>query len=216
MKKNTFAEKSNKTVEKILTAARAAFAENGYSGAHMDNIARRAGVNKATLYYQIGDKDALYASVIHQVLGNIARQIADAVSAAGTPQEKLSAYIYSIASAVDKNPELPSIMLREVASDAAHLPRVVAEDIASVLTILTGILAEGKKKGLFEDIPPFLVHSMITGTLLFFTKVSPIKDRQLWLPDAVKHADKKLKCGTGKEVAKLVLKAIRKETGGKR
>ncbi len=216
MKKDTIAEKSSKTVEKILTAARAAFAENGYSGAHVDDIARRAGVNKATLYYQIGDKDALYASVIHQVLGNVARQIADAVAAAGAPREKLAAYISSIVFAVDKNPELPSIMLREVASDAAHLPRVVAEDIASVLIILTGIIEDGRKKGLFTDVSPFLVHSMIMGTILFFKKVSPIKDRQSWLPHAVKRYDKKLKSSTEEEVTKLVLKAIQKEFGGKR
>ena len=203
-------------MEKILAAARAAFAENGYSGAHVDDIARRAGVNKATLYYQIGDKDALYAGVIHQVLGNIARRIADAVAAVDHPQEKLTAYIHSVASAVDKNPELPSIMLREVASDGAHLPFVAAQDIASVLAILTGILEDGKRKGLFMNVAPFLVHSMITGTILFFKKVSPIKDRQLWLPDAVKRYDKKMKGSMGEEVAKLVLKAIQKESGGKR
>lgn len=62
-------EKSDKTVERILAAARTVFSEKGYNGAHVDEIAERAGVNKATLYYQIGDKDTLYANVIHQVLG---------------------------------------------------------------------------------------------------------------------------------------------------
>jgi len=33
-------------------------------------------VNKATLYYQIGDKDTLFANVIHQVIGNAAQGIA--------------------------------------------------------------------------------------------------------------------------------------------
>jgi len=37
-------------------------------------------------------------------------------------------------------------MMREVAADGAHLPRVVVEDIVSVLTILVGILDEGRKK----------------------------------------------------------------------
>ena len=67
-------EKLSKTAEKILTAARAVFAEKGYSGTHVDEIADRAGVNKATLYYQIGDKDTLYANVIHQVIGNTAHR----------------------------------------------------------------------------------------------------------------------------------------------
>jgi AcrR family transcriptional regulator len=203
-------EKPGKTAEKILTAARAVFAENGYNGAHVDEIAERAGVNKATLYYQIGDKDTLFANVIHQVIGNAAQGIAHAVAKVDQPEEKLKVYINCIAANVDKNPELPSIMMREVAADGAHLPRVVVEDIVSVLTILVGILDEGRKKGIFVEVVPFLIHMMIVGTILFYKKALPIKDRQLWLPAAIKARDKKLKGSLGEEVANLVLKAIKR------
>lgn len=203
-------EKLSKTAEKILTAARKTFAEYGYSGTHVDEIAQRAGVNKASLYYQIGDKDTLYANVIHQVLGNIAQGIAQAVAKADNPEEKLKAYILFIADAVDKNPELPPIMMREIASDGAHLPRVVVEDISSVLTILISILDEGRKKGIFMEAVPFLVHTMILGTILFYKGASPIKDRQVWLPADIKARDKKLKGSLGDEVARMVLRAIKK------
>jgi AcrR family transcriptional regulator len=209
IKKQMNIEKPGKTAEKILTAARAVFAENGYSGTHMDEIAARAGVNKATLYYQIGDKDTLYANVIHQVLGNIAHGIAEAVAKADHPEDKLKIYVNCVAAAVDKHPELPPIMMREMASDGAHLPRVVVEDIAAVLTILLGILDEGRKKGIFIEVMPFLIHMMIMGTILFYKKASPIKDKQSWLPAAIKARDKKLKGCLGEEVAKLVLKAIK-------
>ena len=203
-------EKLSKTAEKILTAARAAFAEYGYSGTHVDEIAQRAGVNKASLYYQIGDKDTLYANVIHQVLGNIAQGIAQAVAKADSPEKKLKAYILFIADAVDKNPEIPPIMMREVASGGANLPRVVVEDIASVLTILTGILEEGRKNGIFTEVVPFLIHMMILGSILFYKGAVPIKDKQMWLPADVRARDKKLKGSLGEEVARLVLKAIKK------
>ncbi|OGP68856.1 MAG: hypothetical protein A2W27_00085 [Deltaproteobacteria bacterium RBG_16_44_11] len=203
-------EKLNKTAEKILTAARKTFAEYGYSGTHVDEIAQRAGVNKASLYYQIGDKDTLYANVIHQVLGNIAQGIAQAVARADTPEEKLKAYILFIADAVDKNPEMPPIMMREVAGGGAHLPQVVAEDIASVLKVLLGILEEGKEKGVFNDVVPFLIHAMIMGSILIFKMGTPIKDRQMWIPEKLKARDKKLPGSLGDEVARLVLKAIKK------
>jgi len=203
-------EKLSKTAEKILTAARKTFAEYGYSGTHVDEIAQRAGVNKASLYYQIGDKDTLYANVIHQVLGNIAQGIAQAVARADTPEEKLKAYILFIADAVDKNPEMPPIMMREVAGGGAHLPQVVAEDIASVLKVLLGILEEGKEKGVFNDVVPFLIHAMIMGSILIFKMGTPIKDRQMWIPEKLKARDKKLPGSLGDEVARLVLKAIKK------
>jgi TetR/AcrR family transcriptional regulator len=203
-------EKSDKTAERILTAARKIFAKKGYSGAHVDEIAELAGVNKATIYYQIGDKDTLYANVIHQVLGNTAQNIAEAVAKVDSPEEKLKAYINCIAANVDKNPDLPPIMMREVASGGATLPRVVIEDIASVLTILVGILEEGRKRGMFIETVPFLIHMMIIGTIVFYKKAQPIKEKQVWLPDKIKAYDKKLKASLGEEVATLVLKAIKK------
>ncbi|KUG23756.1 transcriptional regulator, tetr family [hydrocarbon metagenome] len=203
-------EKPGKTADKILKAARAVFAENGYNGAHVDEIARRAGVNKATLYYQIGDKDTLYANVIHQVLGNTAQNIAASVAKVGHPEEKLKTYIMYIADAIDKNPEWPPIMMREIAADGVHLPRVVTEDIVAVLTILIGILDEGVKKRVFIEVPPFLIHMMIVGTILFYKKAQPIKERQSWLPAKIRARDKKLKGSLGEEVSKLVLKAIKR------
>jgi TetR/AcrR family transcriptional regulator len=203
-------EKPGKTAEKILKAARAVFAENGYSGTHVNEIAARAGVNKATLYYQIGDKDTLYANVIHQVLGNTAQGISKAVAKVEHPEEKLKAYIHFIANTVEKNPELPPIMMREIAADGAHLPLVVIEDIISVMTVLAGILEEGRKKGIFVEVAPFLIHMMIVGTILFYKKALPIKDRQSWLPTVIKARDKKLKRSLGDEVAKLVLKAVKR------
>jgi AcrR family transcriptional regulator len=203
-------EAPGKTAEKIVAAARAVFSENGYSGTHVDEIAKRAGVNKATLYYQIGDKDTLYANVIHQVIGNIPQMVAQAVANANSPEEKLAVYINSIAEAVDKNPEIPPIMMREIAAGGATLPRVVAEDIASVVTILIGILDKGKKKGIFTETIPFLIHMMILGTILFYKGSVPIKDRQIWLPADLRTHDKKLKGSLGEEVAKLVLKAIKR------
>ena len=208
--KNGRKEKSDKTTERILVAARTVFAEKGYNGAHVDEIAVRAGVNKATIYYQIGDKDTLYANVIHQIIGNTAQGIANAVAKADKPGEKIRAYITFIAGAVDKNPELPPIMMRVIASGGATMPKLVMEDIASVLTILAGILDEGRKKGIFIETVPFLIHMMVMGTILFYKKASPIKDKQSWIPADLRVHDKKLKSSLGEEVANLVLKAIKR------
>jgi TetR/AcrR family transcriptional regulator len=210
LRRETDINNPGKTVEKIITAARKTFAEYGYSGTHVDEIARRAGVNKATLYYQIGDKDTLYARVIHQVLGNIAQNVARAVAEANSPEAKLKAYILFMADAVDRNPELPPIMMRELASGGLHLPRLVTEDMASVLTVLLGILEEGKEKNVFNDVVPFLVHAMIMGSIMLFKMGTPIKDRQIWLPEDLKARDKKLPGTLGAEVARMVLKAVKK------
>ena len=178
-------DKSDKTSERIMAAARTVFAQKGYNGARIDEIAARANVNKATIYYQIGDKDTLYTGALHQVIGHVARDIADAVSRKVHPEEKMKAYITFIAGAVEANPDLPPMMMREIASGGATLPRLVIEDIASVMSILAGILEAGKEQGIFIETSPFLIHMMIMGTILFFKKGSPIKDKQSWLPEAL-------------------------------
>lgn len=47
------------TQQKILSAAEAVFAEKGFDGARVDEIARIAGVNKAMLYYYFQSKEQL-------------------------------------------------------------------------------------------------------------------------------------------------------------
>ena len=68
----TLQEKRHQTTRRILKAATTIFSEVGFAGARVDEIAKCAGVNKATIYYHIGDKQALYARVIRNLFGDAA------------------------------------------------------------------------------------------------------------------------------------------------
>lgn len=157
-----------------------------------------------------GDKDILYANVIHQVIASVAQGLAEAVAQAPNPEEKLKTFISFIADAVDKNPDLPPIMMREIASGGATLPGVVVEDIASVIGVLVGVLKDGEEKGVFVETSPFLVHMMIMGTILFYKKAAPIKERSAWIPEQLKAYDKPIGDHLGEAVAAMVLKAVKK------
>ena len=50
--------------ERILRAALSEFAEVGYDAARVDQIALRAKINKAMLYYHFGTKDELYVEAV--------------------------------------------------------------------------------------------------------------------------------------------------------
>ena len=54
----------NPKVQQILAGARAAFLDLGYEGASTDEIVRRAGVSKGTLYNYFPDKQTLFATFI--------------------------------------------------------------------------------------------------------------------------------------------------------
>ena len=51
----------------ILTAAEVEFAEKGFFGARVDEIADRAQINKRMIYAYFGDKEGLYKQVLFHV-----------------------------------------------------------------------------------------------------------------------------------------------------
>jgi len=55
-----------RTREKILSAALAEFAANGFAGARVDVIARRAAINKRMLYHDFGNKEDLFREVLRR------------------------------------------------------------------------------------------------------------------------------------------------------
>ena len=95
METETLEDKKNRTIRCITEAAREVFAEVGFEGARVDEIARRAGINKAMIYYRIGDKESLYAKVLHEVLSDTVKRIADNIKVAQSPSEKLETYVHT-------------------------------------------------------------------------------------------------------------------------
>ena len=64
----------------ILDAALAVFAEQGFNGARMEDVARRAGIAKGTLYLYFTDKTALFGGLVRDaadpILGTLERDLA--------------------------------------------------------------------------------------------------------------------------------------------
>lgn len=75
-----------RTREQILSAALHEFATNGFAGARVDVIARRAAINKRMLYHYFGNKEKLFRAVLRQ---KIAERRSWAASLPGDPAERL-------------------------------------------------------------------------------------------------------------------------------
>jgi len=202
--------KGQQTTRRILDAAARIFSEVGFEGARVDEIARAAGVNKAMIYYHIGDKKSLYAKVIHRAFGNAVEQFTRDISPTLSPQDKLRAYIRNVADVVDQHPELAAIMLREQASGGKNLPETVGQDLARIIGIITEILDEGVEKDVFVKTIPFLVHMMIIGVVVFVKMSSPIRSRHPALSEAFSISDNKVSGLAAAEIENLVINAVKK------
>jgi TetR/AcrR family transcriptional regulator len=205
-------EKGQETTSRIIEAAMAVFSEVGFNGARVDEIARQAGVNKATLYYHIGDKKALYTAILHNVLGHAAERIKEEIQAKGqSPDEKLRSYVRGFAHAVERNPQMAPIMMRELASGGKNFPGEVAQDFARIIGIVTGILEDGYKKGVFIKATPFIVHMMVAGAIVLYRATAPIRARQPDIPEAIKKLDLNVSDVVAGEIEQLVLNAVMKK-----
>ena len=210
MSQQKIASKRTETTRRILDTATEIFSESGFEGARVDEIAKRAGVNKATIYYHIGDKEALYARVIHDLFGNAAEQVNQNIKAAMSPQDKLKKYIQTIAGIVDRYPEIAAIMLREQASGGKSLPEVVTRDIAGIVGVITDILNEGVEQGIFIETEPFIVHLMIIGAIVLFKMSTPIRSKYPVLSDTLQENHDRDVRDAAAEVERLILHAVRK------
>ncbi len=212
-------DKRSETVSRIIEAATAVFAEVGYSGARVDEIAKRAGVNKATIYYHIGDKEALYAQVLHDATGDAADRIEKNVEAAAGPSEKLKSYFEAIAATVDDHPSLAPLMMREVASGGVNLPVVIAQDLMRIYAILVQILEEGARRGAFIPANTLVAHLMFLGPLIFHKNLESTWKNNTAFAELFVRLDKEIFQGLGAEIAssaseeilRLTLRALRKD-----
>lgn len=69
----------------ICAAALEVFAEKGFAAAKLDEIARRAGVSKGTLYLYFRDKQELFRAVVRSAIVPNIEAITSAVSALNAP-----------------------------------------------------------------------------------------------------------------------------------
>ena len=210
MHPSTLKGRRSQTVERILEAATKEFSAAGFAGARVDEIAKTAGVNKATIYYHIGGKQALYAQVIHHLFGNAVEKFNRNITPTQSPEDKLKGFIQTIAGMVDQHPELAAIMLREQASGGKHFPEMVAQDLARILGILTEILDEGVRSGTFVKTVPLIVHMMIIGAIVFFKMSSPIRAKVAPLVASFDELDTNVSGDVAAEIEMLILNAVKK------
>jgi TetR/AcrR family transcriptional regulator len=203
-------EKRDESVRRILEAAMSVFAEEGYSGARVDEIAKRAGLNKAMIYYRIGDKLALYTEVIRSLFGEIGSAIKGNIPPDASPEDKLKMYIRGLTSTIAEHPFLPGIMMRELASGGGNISERVSDDFAGILSIPANILAEGVSKGIFINTNPMILHMMIVGFMMFYRTTEPVRKRYFAkLPEQVKNINEKSIADGMQEIERLVLRSIK-------
>jgi len=172
------------TEEKILSAAVYEFAEHGYHGSRIDNIAKRGKINKAMIYYHYKGKEALYEHVLASTVSGIYDTVAGLLPETPPEQNDLEELIrgYSNHLATIEGERI-RIMIREIASGGKYFRKItVPKLIAPVLASVVKMFDEGKKSGIFRDIDSLYSIIPVIGSIVFFNilrvamKDTPLSD----------------------------------------
>ena len=94
--KDSTREKTAEKKEKILESAMDTFAEKGFDGANMRQIASAAGVNKYMLYYHFEDKMTLFEQVLETVSRPVFSRLTAAIHDAANLEQAVSSYLRNI------------------------------------------------------------------------------------------------------------------------
>lgn len=164
-----------KTSEKILKCATRLFAQHGYDGTIMDDLAEQCGVNKASIYYHHKDKATLYENALIALFTPIADAVVAAVSVEDDPVTRLESHIRMFARASADNPYFSAILMRELASGGANMPVSARRQMERVLALLGETLLLGESKNIFKPAETLIIHFMIVGTINLFVTSIPFR-----------------------------------------
>ncbi|MDH4182817.1 MAG: TetR/AcrR family transcriptional regulator [Nitrospinota bacterium] len=201
-------KKKDDVLSAIMDAAIKNFAEKGYEGARVDEIAHDAGVNKATIYYHIGDKEALYKAVLSQVLSTGADLMAQNVAKAVSSKEKINTYVETILNGVLAGREdFTRIMMREMAGGGVNIPPEVMKTLAEkILGAMAGVMAEGVQNGALAPANPILLHMMIVGGIAFMRSTEQLRAKHAPAGAAMDPAIMaEMRSGLSVQISKILL-----------
>lgn len=162
-----------KTRAAILKSALEEFAHEGVTGARTDEIARRAGVNKALLYYYFKDKEGLYAAALEQVFTGLHDRVMTVLNHDGLqPREKLLKYVEAHFDYIASAPLYPRLAQREFMRSGKSLSpaasRILDHYIKPIYTKIQALLQQGINTGDFRPVDPIQTMTSILGIIAFY------------------------------------------------
>jgi TetR/AcrR family transcriptional regulator len=175
----------NESAKKILSAAEVLFAKHGFAAVSVRDIATKAGVNKALVFYYYDNKAKLLDKVLEQYYEAHAAAL-DPEDNEGTVRERLHGLLNSYLDFIEDNYHYLQIVQHELVSNADNLPmirtgmRMLYDRVEELLGHVTG---EG---------PLHVKHFYMSfsGLVVTYFNYAPVLD-VIWKSDPLSKANRK-------------------------
>lgn len=142
---------SNDRALRIVAAARDEFARRGFAGARVEQIVRRAGVNKQLLFYYYHSKRGLFQAVLEQSAAELESALGGLTLPAGAPLERLRLTLQAQFEFLSRHPQIVALL------GQGSRGSVGGGAFAPAIKRLVVLLAEGQGLGqVRDDLDPHL------------------------------------------------------------
>ena len=163
------------TRQALLAAGALLFAERGYDGVSIADLAEQAGVNKALTSYHFGGKRGLYTAVLCSAFRAIAERLQAIEREGHGARETLHRLLLAFDGLRRERPDFPSLFIREVL--ASGVDPAVAPHLVEIIGVVRRLAARGAREGVFRRVDPLLIHFGLVGSLVFFLATEPARQR---------------------------------------
>ncbi len=190
------------SLDAILDCAEQLFAQRGFGGIGLAEVAERAGLAKSSLFHHFETKAQLYAAVMARLLVRIEAELTAALAAGGDPALRLERWLDTLVDVLAAHPTYARLLLRTQFEDyelGTDLPE--AKEADGALRRIVGnalrLLREGMATGEFRSASA--AHALQT---LFGATVHPFATgrfgeeligRSLFAPSEVRRRKAELK-----------------------
>ena len=151
----------------ILMAARSVFAQKGFEGTTIREVATSARVNNAMIYYFFKDKSDLYRSVITHSFHALSEIWNDEIFGSQAPvRRKIETYIEGYIRFHQKNEDLRRIMAKEFAGSQENVCWICDQFLTESFRPLIELFREGMRRGELRQLDPGAAMTSLLGMIV--------------------------------------------------
>ncbi len=151
----------------VLDMAREAFARRGFEAVTLQDVANRAGVSKAALYYYHPTKAELYDAVLEADASYMLRLVDGARLDEGSFVDRLDRLGALVSDAFVARPAMPRLLLREFVGQGHYTRGIGAARTQEILDVVAAFFAAGMDDGAFRRSDPRQLAVSVAGLHLF-------------------------------------------------
>ncbi len=151
--------------EQLLDVGRTLFAERGFDGTSVEEVALRAGVSKPVVYEHFGGKEGVYAEIIGREVGRLIERITEALDAPG-PREALERAADAFLGYIEEHRDGFKVLVRDgpASGTSGSMSGVIADIAARVEGLLAKELGERGYDGSIAQVMSRALVGMVAMT----------------------------------------------------